>query len=211
MTKNIIIAPVGDNINALFVGLKEFPTERIYLLSPAAYLKTAEKAVKDLEKFGIPTKIIEMKGEVWEDMFRKIGEISKIEGGKNLIINTATGDRMTTCAATSAAFVNGIKAFSVEKGMAMLLPVLKFSYYRMLTAKKMGILKNLSKPNCCISLEELSKKTKMSLPLISYHINGNVKSEGLKEMGLVETEEIKGRMEIKLSVLGRMLIHGYVN
>jgi len=30
-------------------------------------------------------------------------------------------------------------------------------------------------------------------------------------MGLVETDEIKGRMEIKLSVLGRMLIHGYVN
>jgi len=211
MSKNIIIAPVGDNINALFVGLKEFPTERIYLLYPAAYLKTAEKAVKDLEKFGIPTKIIEMKGEVWEDMFRKIGEISKIEGGKNLIINTATGDRMTTCAATSAAFVNGIKAFSVEKGMAMLLPVLKFSYYRILTDKKMGILTTLSKPNCCISLEELSKKTKMSLPLISYHINGNLKSEGLKEMGLVETDEIKGRMEIKLSVLGRMLINGYVN
>ena len=211
MAKNIIIAPVGDNINALFVGLKEFPTERIYLLTPAAYLKTAEKAVKGLEKFGIPTKIIEMKGEVWEDMFRKIGEISKIEGGKNLLINTATGDRMTTCAATSAAFVNGIKAFSVEKGMAMLLPVLKFSYYRILTDKKMEILTTLSKPNCCISLQELSKKTKMSLPLISYHINGNLKSEGLKKMGLVETEEIKGRMEIKLSVLGRMLIHGYVN
>ena len=211
MSKNIIIAPVGDNINALFVGLKEFPTERIYLLSPAAYLKTAEKAVKDLEKFGIPTKVIEMKGEVWEDMFRKIGEISKIEGGKNLIINTATGDRMTTCAATSAAFVNGIKAFSVEKGMAMLLPVLKFSYYRILTDKKMGILTTLSKPNCCISLEELSKKTKMSLPLISYHINGNLKSEGLKEMGLVDTNETRGRVEIKLSTLGKMLLNGYIN
>jgi len=211
MSKNIIIAPVGDNINALFVGLKEFPTEKIYLLAPAEYIKTAERAIKDLERFGIPTKIIEMKGEVWEDMFRKIGEILKIEGGKNLIINTATGDRMTTCAATSAAFVNGIKAFSVEKGMAMLLPVLKFSYYKILTDKKIGILTTLSKPNCCISLEELSKKTKMSLPLISYHINGNLKSEGLKEMGLVETDEIKGRLEIKLSILGRMLIRGYVS
>ena len=211
MSKNIIIAPVGDNINALFVGLKEFPTEKIYLLAPADYMGIAQRAVKDLEKFGIPTKIIEMKGEVWEDMFRKIGEISKIEGGKNLIINTATGDRMTTCAATSAAFVNGIKAFSVEKGMAMLLPVLKFSYYKILTNKKMEILKMLSKPDCCMSLEQLSKKTKMSLPLISYHINGNLKSEGLKEMGLAETNEIKGRLEIKLSVLGRMLLNGYVS
>ena len=69
----------------------------------------------------------------------------------------------------------------------------------------------LSKPDCCISLEELSKKTKMSLPLISYHINGNLKSEGLKKMGLVDTNEMIGRIEIKLSILGRMLLNGYVN
>ena len=211
MTKNIIIAPVGDNMNALFVGLKEFPTERIYLLAPIDYLKAAEKATNDLERFGIPSKTISLKGEVWEDMFRKIGEITNAEKGNNVIINTATGDRMTTCAATSAAFVNGIKAFSIEKGTAMLLPVLKFSYYKLLTEKKMGILKMLTKPDCCISLEELSKKNKMSLPLISYHINGNLKSEGLKTMGLVETNEIRGRLEIKLSFLGRMLLNGYVN
>ena len=211
MTKNIIIAPVGDNMDALFIGLREFPTEKIYLLAPTDYMKAADKSVKDLDRFGIPSKIIEIKGEVWEDMFRKIGEIIMLEAGKNVIINTATGDRMTTCAATSAAFVNGIKAFSVEKGMAMLLPVLKFSYYRLLTDRKIMILKTLSRPDCCLSLEELSKKTKMSLPLISYHINGNLKSEGLKEMGLIETNEKKGRIEIKLSTLGRMLIKGYIS
>ena len=211
MTKNIIIAPVGDNMNALYVGLKEFPTERIYLITPTDYLKAAEKAAKDLERFGIPSKIISLKGDVWEDMFRKIGEITNAEKGNNVIINTATGDRTTTCAATSAAFVNGIKAFSIEKGTAMLLPVLKFSYYKILTNKKMEILKMLSKPDCCMSLEELSKKTNMSLPLISYHINGNLKSEGLKEMGLIETTEKKGRIEIRLSTLGRMLIKGYVS
>ena len=144
-------------------------------------------------------------------MFRKIAEIREIEKDKNILINTATGDRMTTCAATSAAFVNGIKAFSVDNGMTMLLPVLKFSYYKMLTDRKMDILKMLNKPDCCISLEELSKRTKMSLPLISYHINGNLKSEGLKEMSLVETTEKKGRIEIKLSTLGRLLIKGYVS
>lgn len=93
----------------------------------------------------------------------------------------------------------------------MLLPVLKFSYYRLLTDKKMSILKTLSKPNCCVSLEDLSKKTEMSLPLISYHINGNLKSEGLKEMGLVEAEEKRGKVEVKLSTLGKMLIGGYIS
>src|SRR3989338_5587657 len=142
-------------------------------------------------------------------MFKKIAEYAQFE--KNILINTATGDRSTTCAATSAAFVNGLKAFSVDNGMAMLLPVLKFSYYKLLTDKKIGILKMLSKPDCCMSLEELSKKTKMSLHLISYHINGNLKSEGLKKMGLAETNEMRGRLEIKLSMLGRMLLNGYVN
>jgi len=211
MEKNIIIAPVGDNMDALFIGLREFPTERVILLTPPERIKEAERAIQDLDRFKIPAKIMEIKGNVWEEMFRKIAEIRLAEKDKNILVNTATGDRMTTCAATSAAFVNGIKAFSVDNGMAMLLPVLKFSYYRMLTDKKMEILKMLSKPDCCMSLEELSKKTKMSLPLISYHINGNLKSEGLKKMGLIDTNEKKGRIEIKLSTLGRMLIRGYVN
>jgi len=210
MEKNIIIAPVGDNMDALFIGLREFPTEKIILLTPNDRLKEAERAMKDLDRFKIPAKIVEIKGNVWEEMFRKIAEIKEIEKDRNILINTSTGDRGTTCAATSAAFVNGIKAFSVDNGIPMLLPVLKFSYYRLLTDRKMEILKMLSKPGCCISLEELSRKTKMSLPLISYHINGNLKSEGMKEMGLVETEEKKGKVEIKLSTLGKMLIRGYV-
>lgn len=210
MEKKVVIAPVGDNMDALFVGLKEFPTERVILITPADKLDDANKAKKDLERFQIPVQIAEIKGNIWESMFQKIAEIKAIEKDKDIIINTATGDRMTTCAATSAAFVNGLKAISVEGKMAMMLPVLKFSYYNMLTDKKMDILKLLNKPGCCASLEELSKKTKMSLPLISYHINGNLKSEGLKDMGLVETTESKGRIAIKLSTMGRLLLKGYV-
>ena len=211
MEKKVIVAPVGDNMDALFVGLREFPTERVILISPESKLDDANKAKKDLEKFQIPVQIVEIKGNIWESMFQKIAEIKAIEKGKDIIINTATGDRMTTCAATSAAFVNGLKAMSVEGNMAMMLPVLKFSYYNMLTDKKMDILKLLNKPGCCASWEELSKKTKMSLPLISYHINGNLKSEGLRDMGLVETTESKGRIAVQLSTSGRLLLKGYIS
>lgn len=211
MGKKIIVAPVGDNMDALYIGIKEFPTERVILLSPENKLEEAKKAQQELKKFSIPVQIIEIKGNVWEDIFQKIAEIKALEKGNEIIINTATGDRMTTCAATSAAFVNGLKAISVDGNNAMLLPVLKFSYYNILTDKKMGILKLLKQPDCCRSLEELSKKTKMSLPLISYHINGNLKSEGLKDLGLVETEENKGRIAVKLSTLGRLLVKGYIS
>jgi len=211
MEKKVVIAPVGDNMDALYIGIKEFPTERVILITPEDRVEDAKKAQEELKKFRIPVQIVEIKGNVWEEMFQKIAEIKAIEKDKDIIINTATGDRVSTCAATSAAFVNGLKAMSVTDGMAMMLPVLKFSYYNMLTDKKMEILKLIKKPDCCNSLEELSKKTKMSLPLISYHINGNLKSEGLKDMGLVETTENKGKIAVKLSTLGRLLIKGYVS
>ena len=35
--------------------------------------------------------------------------------------------------------------------------------------------------------------------------------QGLKEMGLVETTEEKGRIAVKLSMLGILLVKGYVS
>jgi hypothetical protein len=209
--KNVVVAPVSKDMDALYVGIREFPTERIILITPEDQIDSANKAKKELEKFKIPVQIHEVNGHPWEETFRAVAEIKKIEGNHNVLINVATGDMMTRCAATSAAFVNGIKAFSVDKNGAMMLPVLKFSYYKMVTDKKMEILKMLfTETTCCASLEELSKRTNMSLPLISYHINGTLKSEGLKQLGLVETEELKGKVKVNLTVQGRLLVKGYI-
>ena len=209
--KYTMIAPVGDNIDALFVGIRDFPTELVILLTPEKRLKDAQRAQKDLDRFKIKVKIIEIKGSIWEEMFRQIAELKELLKGKEIIINTATGDRSTACAATSAAFVNGLKALSVEGDESMLLPVLKFSYYRLLSERKMKILAILAKDKtCCKSLDDLGKRTRMSLPLISYHINGNLKSEGLIDLGLVETSEMKGRTAVSLTMLGRLLIKGYI-
>lgn len=210
--KNIIVAPVGDNIDALFVGVREFPTERIYLITPPNKAAKAAEAQKNLEKFKIPSRIWEIEGkEIWEETFVAISEIKKLEGDKPIMVNVATGDPENRCAATSGAFVNGIQAFAVGGDVVMPLPVLKFSYYKLLSEKKMGILKLLyGEKDCCSSLEKLGKKTGMSLPLVSYHINGNFKSKGLVELGLVETNETKGRVAVHLTTLGRLLVKGYI-
>lgn len=212
MEKKIIIAPVGDYMQDLFVGIREFPTERVILIASKDRMKDAEKTRGELDKFKIPCKIVEIKGNVWEETFQAVSEIKRAEGDDNrILVNVSTGDRETRCAATSAAFVNGIKAFGIADNDIWMLPILKFSYYKQLTEKKMGILKVLfGSPGCCSSLDELSRKTHMSLPLISYHINGNLKSEGLKELGLIETSETKGKVSVKLTVMGRMLVKGYV-
>jgi DNA-binding transcriptional ArsR family regulator len=205
----IIVAPVGDYIGEIYVGVREFPTERVILLSPEEKLDVAEETKKNLEKFKIPVKIVEIVGNVWEEIFKEVSKIRNREKGE-ILINVSTGDRESRCAATSAAFVNGLKAFGVSDDKIFMLPVLRFSYYNLLTGRKMKILQVISKEeDCCSSFEMLSKRVEMSLPLVSYHINGNLKSEGLKGMGLVETEEVKGRIKVKLSMMGKMLINGY--
>jgi DNA-binding transcriptional ArsR family regulator len=208
-----VIAAVGENMDSLFVGIREFPTKRIILISPDDNLELAEKTKKDLEKFKIPVVIKKVSGNPWEAMFEAVKQIKEEEGDdKQLIINAASGDAgANKCALCSAAFVNGLKAFTVHKDNVMLMPILKFSYYKILTDKKMDILKFLHKnKDCCASLDELGKKLKMSLPLVSYHINGNLKSEGLKEMGLVMADEWKGKIKISLTLLGKLLVKGYV-
>ena len=210
--KNVVIAPVGEYIDALFVGLKEVPTERVVLVSNDHYMSKAQDVKRELErKFKIQVQIKNIKGNIWEEMFKAVAEIKETEKDNNIFINVSTGDRDTRCAATSAAFVNGLKAFTADGNNTMLLPVLKFSYYKLLTDRKMEVLKTLYSENGnALTLEELGKKTKMSLPLISYHIHGTLKSDGLNELGLIELDENKSRIKVKLSLLGRLLVKGYV-
>ncbi|MBN2368418.1 hypothetical protein JXC34_05360 [Candidatus Woesearchaeota archaeon] len=213
--KKIVVAPMGDNMDALFVGIREFPTDKIILVSCEARYLEAQKVKDDLDRFRIPTHIMKIEGkteiEIWEGTFKAISEIRSSEPEQEILVNVATGDRTTRCAATSAAFVNGLKAFATSEDKTLMLPVMKFNYYKLISDKKMDILKILHDKTCCSSLEELSRRTGMSLPLISYHINGNLKSDGLKTMGLVETTESKGRVAVELSSLGRMIVRGYIN
>lgn len=208
--KKTIIAPVGDYLDELYSGIREFPTEKVILLSPKERIKEAEAMQEQLRKFKVPSSVIEIGSNIWEDIFKEVAKISRTQKG-DLIVHVSTGDRNSRCAATSAAFVNGLPAFAMDGDEAMMLPVLKFSYYSLLSDKKLSILKKLyGCTDCGSSLENLSKETGMSTPLISYHINGTLKSEGLKQMGLIEVEEKKGRMNLNLTTLGRMLLKGYV-
>jgi DNA-binding transcriptional ArsR family regulator len=212
--KNIVIAPMGDHMDSLYVGLKEFPTEKVVLLCPQNYKKEVETVKKDLEKFKIDCHVINVKGEteieIWEGVFMAVAQVRNSEKDKEILVNVSTGDRVTRCAATSAAFVNGVKAFATSGELAMMLPVMRFNYYKVITDKKMEILKILNESGISMHMDDLGKKIKMSLPLVSYHINGNMKSEGLKDMGLIDTTEEKGRVIIKLSTLGRLIVRGYV-
>jgi DNA-binding transcriptional ArsR family regulator len=208
--KHVIISSVGENIDAIYTSVREFPTKQLILISPETEKSMAEKIRKELGRFRIPIKVYEIRGDIWEETFKTILTIRKIYDEQRLLINVSVGKDIPRLALTSAAFINGIKAFTSDEDRVVFLPVLKFSYYRMITDKKKDILRILYSSRRPMALEELSKKTRMSLPLISYHINGTLKSEGLKKLGLIETREQKGKLRVRLTTQGRLLIKGYI-
>ena len=205
-----VIAPVGDNLRVLFVGIKEFPTEKVFLLAPNEYLKEAKKYSKKLKEFTIKSEIIELPRNNLEEMFEVFGKICSENDPDEIIVNVATGDRMTTCSALSASFANGLKAFGVENDKTMLLPIMKLSYYNELSENKLKILQELSVEDF-ISLQDLYKKLGMSVSLLSYHINGNYKYKGLKEYRLVLVKERNKKVFVKLSDMGNLLLKGYIS
>ena len=204
-----VIAPVGDNLDALFLGMKEFATEKVFLITPKENMKKAKKLQKKLSIFSIPAEIIEINGSVLECMFSSFGEICAYNDHDDIIVNVATGDRMSTCAALSAAFANGLKAFGIVGGKPMLMPIMKLSYYHELTDSKLKILTNLSSDEF-INLTDLGKKIGMSVSLLSYHLNGTIKYKGLRSLRLVDIKEQNKNLFVKQSDLGNLILKGYI-
>ena len=141
-----------------------------------------------------------------------VASILKKDGGEygEIIINVAGGDKTLTCAAITSAFVNGLKAFHIMDDMPIMLPILKLSYQEILAKTKIDILKAIDEAGGEVeSLEQLSKISGYGKPLLSHHIRGTEDSHGLQKLGLVETERIsKGRVKIKLTTLGKMVLLG---
>jgi DNA-binding transcriptional ArsR family regulator len=204
-----VIAPVGDKTQALFIGMKEFPTERVYLVTPSERLDDARQLVKQLDNFTIKSKIVEMGPNLLEEMFKAFATICSVHEHDDLIVNVATGDRLSTCAALSAAYANGLKAFGVMGDRTMILPIMKLSYYQELSENKMRILHALDATEYK-SLKNVSQDLKMSLSLLSYHVNGNYKHKGLKEYRLIDIRDKNKSVLIRLSQMGKLLLKGYL-
>ncbi len=206
-----VIAPLGDEPNLLFVGMKEFATKKVILVTPKNKLSEANDIREKLKTFTIETQIMEISENVLEEMFRVFGQICSLHDCDDLIVNVATGDKMSTCAALSAAYANGLKCFGVKEGgtECFLLPIMKLSYYSELSNNKMSLLSEL-KGDEYLSLTQLGKTLKMSRSLLSYHINGNYKYKGLKEYRLVDVKEEGNQLFVKLSSMGSLLLQGYI-
>ena len=206
------IATVGENPDAVFVGIRTFPTAKLVLLHTAEFEASAREVARRSTGIKLPTELKLIGEPPLMSCLEIVSRIAHEEGSQydDLLINTGAGPRMMTCSLLAAAFVNGIRAIDVMNDQPVPLPVLKFSYTELVTDAKFRLLRALERMGGTAgSLEELTEDSGLDKSLLSYHIRGGKESRGLEGLGLVEVERgVQGRLLIRITPSARMMLMG---
>src|SRR3989344_2981721 len=124
--KHVMVVPVGENNNALFVGLKEFQSEKVILVTTNERKGQAQQLKVDLDKVKIETEI--HAGSSLEEMFHVVNQIKKDHPENEVVINLGAADKGLNSFALTAAFLNGVRAFEVMDEKCISLPLMKTHY-----------------------------------------------------------------------------------
>ena len=206
--KTLQVATLGPDTDSILVGIRTLPVHKLYLIHMESDAGVAQKLTHDLAsvlKVDVQSQSVPA-SDVLTHVLQEVAGILQREKGNfdDILFNVSSGDKLLGCAALSAAFINGLKAFAIVNGEPLLMPVLKFSY------DQLDILRSLQKNGGEVdSLETLKDISGYGKPLLSYHIQGAEDSKGLVELGLVEVEKgTRGKSITKITTLGRLLTLG---
>lgn len=212
MVKILQLATVGEDVDPVMVGVRDYPVSKLILIHTKAYERVALDTAKKLAVLKLPVQTVQIGNNILIDTLRTVTKVVQSEGAKfdDVVINVSSGDKMLSCAALSAAFVNGIKAIGVENDACFNLPVLKFSYAELISDAKIKLLKALeAKGGETEGLNELAASAGIDKSLLSYHIRGGRDSKGLETLGLIEVDRARqGRLVIRISPMGRLMLLG---
>lgn len=209
--KTLQMAILGDNEEAVFVGLRNFPAHKLVLIATTESNAQAKQlAGKLTDTLRLAVEIMPIPDSTVQTMLDAVGELVKkeTEGFQDFLINVGSASKHLTCAGVTAGFIHGIRTFDVIGDRPEVLPVMKYGYTQTVTEPKLEILRAIERSGGDVeSLEKLSALANYGKPLLSYHIRGSRDSKGLEGLGLVEIERGKrGRLRVKLTPLGRTLL-----
>lgn len=208
------IATFGsEGQEGIAAGIRNFPVHKLVLLCYSSDKQKADEFSRKLRTvLGMPVMIsIIARENVIRDTMERVGEILNVHKAEfqQVLLNVSSGDKLIGCAALSAAFINGIKAFGMDSsGAPLLMPVLKLSYSEIISDAKIRILKAIHGAGGSIeSLEQLERDSGYGKPLLSYHVMGSRESKGLADLGLLEVEKgDRGKITARLTTLGKLLV-----
>jgi hypothetical protein len=208
------IATFGsEGQEGIVVGIRNFPVHKLVLICYSSDKQKADEFSRKLRTvLGMQVTIsVVTRENVIRDTMERVGEILNIHRSdfQQILMNVSCGDKLIGCAALSAAFINGIKAFGMDQtGAPLLMPVLKLSYSEIISEAKIRILKAIQGMGGSMeSLEQLEQASGYGKPLLSYHVMGSRDSKGLADLGLLEVEKgNRGKVSAKLTTLGKLLV-----
>ncbi len=211
------IATFGPDDNETIVsGIKSFPIHKLAIICYDHDKTKAEdfaKKIKGVLELPIDLYIVNEENVV-KDTLERVNEILlHSKEFQQILVNVSSGEKLLGCAALSSSFVNGIKAFRMDrtKTYPILMPVLKLSYNEIISDAKIKILKTIEDIGGSIeSLEQLEQVSGYGKPLLSYHIQGGKDSRGLGSLGLLDIErKDRGKISASITTLGKLLINNY--
>lgn len=209
------IATFGsDGQEGVALGIRSFPVQKLALICFDNDKSRAEEFSRKIKSvLGMPITInLVTKENVIRDTMERVNEILNLEGRnfQQVLMNVSSGDKLIGCAALSAAFINGIKAFGMDstKSVPLLMPVLKLSYNEIVSGAKIKILKAIDSIGGTVeSLDQLEQAAGIGKPLLSYHVQGGKDSNGLADLGLIEVDRgDRGKTIVSLTTLGKLLV-----
>ena len=208
--RTIQIAILGDNENAVSIGLRNFPTHKLILITPNQTVEKANKLATKLHDIhNLTIEIVKTKDDNLPTILGTITQTiqQNADSFQEALINVGSANRNQVTAGIAAAYLYGVRAFDVTGEDPVLIPVLRLGYREMVSGVKLEILRTLEKVGQVNSLEELARASNYGKPLLSYHIKGTEQTRGLLGLGLVEVKHLKqGRLQVKLTTLARTLL-----
>jgi hypothetical protein len=212
----IQIATFGsEDQDTIASGIRDFPIHKLALICFEYDKEKADefsRKIRPILKLPVSIHLVSRRNVI-RDTLERVSEIlASNKDFRQVLVNVSCGDKLIGCAALSAAFINGIKAFGMdEEGSPLLMPILKLSYNEIISESKIKILKAINEATggYIESLEHLESISGYGKPLLSYHIQGGRDSKGLADLGLLEIEKgERGKISARLTTLGKLLVIG---
>ncbi|MBA3749415.1 MAG: hypothetical protein H0X03_00675 [Nitrosopumilus sp.] len=211
------IATFGpDDYETIVSGIKSFPVHKLAIICYDHDKSKAEDFAKKIKGvLGLSINLYVVNEEnVVRDTLERVNEILiHSKEFHQILVNISSGEKLLGCAALSSSFVNGIKAFGMDrtKKYPILMPVLKLSYNEIVSEAKIRILKTIEEAGGELeSLEELEQASGLGKPLLSYHVQGGKDSKGLASLGLLDVErKERGKISVSITTLGKLLINNH--
>lgn len=205
------IALLSDDPSPVLAGVRALGAEHVSVLGRASSQGVYEK-LSELLDGAARHDFQEIPGHPLLGTIHAVRRLAQEPPGRfsDVLVNVGGADRSLACAALSAAFMSGVKAFDVEHGRIQFLPVLKFSMREVVSEAKVGILRALDRAGgSCDRLKTLAREARLQDSLVSYHIRGGREGRGLEELGLVTLERgQRGALTIRLTPMGELIARG---